>query len=107
MTKERKTGSSHCATNDLVKEKLSYEQEIFFRDCMRQSKSGVYAKSEEIYLKKKIMKQLKKYLEDKQELAGKFLLIDNILEEVYRYVKDHQEDDTVEQLTDNWIKTLE
>ena len=106
MTAERDHTNSRCLSNRL-QEKLNYEQEIFFRDCMRQSKSGVYAKSEEIYLKKAIMKQLKQCLSCEKEMEEYLLLMDNILEDVYRYVKDHQEEGSTENLIAHWITNLQ
>lgn len=70
MTEGEGTYNSRCLSNRL-QEKLNYEQEIF-RDCNTwQSKSGVYAKSEEIYLKKAIMKQLKNSVCCEKEMGGK------------------------------------
>ena len=49
------------------------------------------------------MKQLKQCLSCEKEMEEYLLLMDNILEDVYRYVKDHQEEGSTENLIAHWI----
>ena len=87
-----------------LEEKLSYEYESFYLDCMRQSKAGIFSRSEEISLKKKLINLLKKTLKEDEEFADIFLIQDNILEDVYRYVVDFQdEDQRIDRLLKNWV----
>lgn len=88
-------------------EKIDYEYQIFFLDCMRQSKAGIYARSNEIQIKKQIRNALKRYLGKTGKLRDKIESMDNVLEEVYRYVSDHKECDlSVDELVKRWIKTI-
>lgn len=90
-----------------MEEKLNFEYEMFVLDCMRQSKSGIYARSEEIETKKEIVRFLKKQAENGTELEEKIMAYDNILEEAYRYVKDYKrEEKSVSVLVKMWLKTL-
>lgn len=88
-------------------EKIDYEYQIFFLDCMRQSKAGIYARSNEIQIKKQIRNALKKAPCKTEKLKIKMESMDNVLEEVYRYVSDHKESDlSVDELVKRWIKTI-
>ena len=88
-------------------EKIDFEYQIFFLDCMRQSKAGIYARSDEIHIKKQISNTLKKELCKTKGLKMKMESMDNILEEVHRYVSDHKESClSVDDLVKRWIKTL-
>lgn len=90
-----------------MEEKLSYEYEVFFLDCMRQSKAGIFARSEEIETKKEIVRLLKKQFGKDDFSERKILLLDNILEEAYRYVKDYKsEEKSVKILVGMWLKTM-
>lgn len=90
-----------------MKEKLSYEFEIFYLDCMRQSKAGIFARSEEIETKKEIVRILKTNEGLDDRLKEKLLIQDNILEEAYRYVKDYKsEGQSVNILLELWLKSV-
>ena len=61
-------------------EKVDYEYQIFYLDCMRQSKAGIFARSNAIRIKREIKTALKKALTGNRELEEKINRIDNILE---------------------------
>jgi hypothetical protein len=87
-------------------EKIDYEYEIFYLDCMRQSKAGIFARSDEIRIKREIKNVLKKTLKGNRDLAEKVNKIDNILEEAYRYICDNEERLPIETLVKRWMKGL-
>lgn len=88
-------------------DKINYEYEIFFRSCMHQSKAGIYSRSEEIYLKREIKKSLNRQLAGNRELEKKLQGMDNIIEEVYRYIRDCETKKlSVDMLVKRWIKNL-
>ncbi len=90
-----------------MEEKISYEYELFFLDCMRQSKAGIYARSDEIEVKKQIISFLKEQAGNGSVPEEKIMAHDNILEEAYRYVLDYrQEEKSIRILVETWLKTL-
>lgn len=90
-----------------MEEKINFEYEVFVMDCMRQSKSGIYARSEEIEAKKEIARFLKKSAEKENAWKEKVMALDNILEEAYRYVKDYRGDGrSIEVLVEMWLESL-
>lgn len=89
-----------------AKAKLDYEYQIFYLDCMRQSKAGIYARSDEIQTKREIKIALNKIISGNKEVEKKVEEMDSVLEEVYRYVKDHEyERLPVQALVKRWIKS--
>lgn len=89
-----------------VTEKVDYEYQIFYLDCMRQSKAGIFARSNEIRIKREIKTALKKALKGNRELEEKINRIDNILEEAYRYICDNEERQPTETLVKRWLRGL-
>ncbi len=87
-------------------EKVDYEYQIFYLDCMRQSKAGIFARSNEIRIKREIKTALKKALKGNRELEEKINRIDNILEEAYRYICDNEERQPTETLVKRWLRGL-
>lgn len=87
-------------------EKVDYEYQIFYLDCMRQSKAGIFARSNEIRIKREIKTALKKALNGNRELEEKINRIDNILEEAYRYICDNEERQPTETLVKRWLRGL-
>jgi hypothetical protein len=92
---------------DEVKEKLMYEYELFFLECMCLPKSGIYAKSSEIELKKRLAQLLRKKADSDKKVSKKLLSLENILEEVYRYVKDYEYlNASPEELAQKWFEQI-
>lgn len=90
-----------------MEEKINYEYEIFVLDCLRQSKPGIYARSEEIETKKQIFQILKSKLKDDTNMKKKIMSLDNILETAYRYVSDYKNPKlSNELLIEAWLNTL-
>lgn len=92
--------------NEAVKSKLEYEYERFYMECICLSKAGIFSKSFEIELKKNVVKLLKKQLDDGETFSEEILVLDNILDDVYRYVADHQNEKAIEALVDEWKETV-
>ena len=88
-------------------EKIDYEYEIFYLDCMRQSKAGIFARSDEIRIKREIKNALKRILNGNKKLEDKLNKLDNVLEEVYRYVKDSDMQRVpIDTLVKRWINGI-
>lgn len=73
-----------------LNEKLKFEYEIFYMDCMRQSRAGIFARSAEIERKKQLPELIKRCAGEETEQIERLLTRDNLLEEAYRYVEDSQ-----------------
>lgn len=90
-----------------LRKKIDYEYQIFYLDCMSQSKVGIYVKSEEIYLKRKIKRILDTHLIGNKRLEERVNKMDNIMDEVYRYIKDNEAQKLpVDVLVKQWIKNI-
>lgn len=88
-------------------EKIDYEYHVFYLDCMSSSKAGIYARSDEIHCKREIKNSLNRILNGNRKLEEKLNKMDNVLEEVYRYVKDCEAQKLpVDTLVKRWIKTI-
>lgn len=93
--------------NEVIKSKLEYEYERFYMECMCLSKPGIFAKSSEIELKKSLTKILKKKAEAEESFPEKLTVLDNILEDAYRYVQDHRNTAAkLEELVDKWMQSV-
>lgn len=88
-----------------VREKLQFEYELFYMDCMRQSKAGIFSRSREIETKKCLVAAIKGQIAEGGGRQDELLALDNILESAYRYVKDYQDAGTsVETLAAEWLE---
>lgn len=88
-----------------VQEKIHKEYELFFMDMIRTSKANIFAGSREIEIKKAIYFFVKqKNWEEKQKWI--LLACDNLLEEIYRYVTDHlqEENQKTERAVLKWLE---
>ena len=73
-----------------ILEKIDVEYERFFLDMSRTSKANIFACSEEIEKKKKIVELLQRNIQEIENgRLNQILTIDNIMEECYRYSIDH------------------
>lgn len=90
-----------------VRERLRFEYERFYMDCLRQSKAGIFSRSREIEIKKCLVAALKGQIAEGGGQQEKLLALDNILESAYRYVEDYQAAGTsVETLAAEWLEKL-
>lgn len=81
-----------------ILQKLDVEYEFFFLESMRNSKANLFAKSFEIETKKQVQEFLRKFIKSNEALsdekfARRLYLSDNLMDECYRYTKDHPEHD--------------
>ena len=72
-----------------VHEKIDYEYEIFYLGMMSHSKADIFARSKEIETKKRIYRFLLKNVGEDE----KMLLIDNLMDEIYRKISDFEKDE--------------
>ncbi len=87
--------------------KIDYEYQLFFLDCMSQSKAGIYARCEEIHIKREIKSSFDRILSGNKKLEDQLSNVDNVLEEVYRYVKDSGiEKVPIDTLVKRWINEM-
>ncbi|MCR5545751.1 MAG: hypothetical protein K6F30_04655 [Lachnospiraceae bacterium] len=69
-----------------IKEKLDEEYELFYLKMVGSSKANLFAKSQEIEMKKRIYCYLRQELENSTD--EKLMLLDSIIDEVYRKAMD-------------------
>lgn len=71
-------------------EKVCFEWEMFFLAKTATSKANIFAMSDEITRKKRIMKNLKIAIDQlSDQTIAKIILLDNLLEECYRFEEDN------------------
>ncbi len=71
-------------------EKICFEWEMFFLEKTATSKANIFAMSDEITRKKWIMKNLKVAIDQlSDQTIAKIILLDNLLEECYRFEEDN------------------
>lgn len=92
--------------NEAIKSKLEYEYERFYMECICMSKSGIFAKSSEIEWKKKLVRFLKKKLNTAEKFPEEIVVLDNILDDVYRYVLDYQNEKSLDELVNDWKESV-
>ncbi|WP_251391150.1 hypothetical protein [Mediterraneibacter agrestimuris] len=93
--------------SEVIKSKLEYEYERFYMECMCLSKPGIFAKSSEIELKKSLTNILKERADKEESFPETLTVLDNILEDAYRYVQDHQDTAAkLEELVDKWALSV-
>lgn len=75
-----------------VLRKLDDEYEMFFMDMMKSTKENLFAKSGEIETKKSIVVFLKDRVKRNKKIhPERMLTSNNILDEFYRYITDHND----------------
>lgn len=75
--------------------KLDAEYECFVNDMLRTSKENLFAKSEEITVKKSIQNVLRELVSndpafEEKEMVDKILYTNNIMEMCYRFASDYK-----------------
>lgn len=79
---------------DKLIKKVETEYEIFYMDMIKTSRENIFAKSSEIEKKKDIVRYLKKAIRVNKNLCFNMMLTaNNLLDEFYRYVIDHDDKD--------------
>lgn len=104
VTQQNKEGKSKMM--DLVLEKIDFEYELYFMDMMKSAKENIFAKSREIELKKAIVIFLKDNVHNNIKLI-KMTTADNLIDEFYRYVTDHEDlgrEEAMNKYLENYIK---
>lgn len=72
-----------------LNEKMKYEFQCFYLDQMRTSKENIFAHSEEIEVKKKLLKELILLSETLDQKKKEILILQpNLLESAYSFWKD-------------------
>lgn len=93
---------------DLVLEKIDFEYELYFMDMMKSAKENIFAKSREIELKKAIVIFLKDNVHNNNNIKLiKMTTADNLIDEFYRYVSDHEDlgkEEAMNKYLENYIK---
>lgn len=93
---------------DLVLEKIDFEYELYFMDMMKSAKENIFAKSREIELKKAIVIFLKDNVHNNNNIKLiKMTTADNLIDEFYRYVTDHEDlgiEEAMNKYLENYIK---
>lgn len=106
VTQQNKEGKSKMM--DLVLEKIDFEYELFFMDMMKSTKENIFAKSREIELKKAIVIFIKDNVYNNHNIKLiKMTTADNLIDEFYRYVIDHEDlrrEEAMNKYLDNYIK---
>lgn len=90
-----------------LKDKLKFEWEKFYLDCMRTSKANIFTKAMEISKKQEIknyLNRLKKY-ECNDTVLQKMLGTDNVIETCYRHIMDYGISN-MRQDVQNWLHSL-
>lgn len=93
-----------------LRNKINYEFQCFFLDLMRTSKENIFAHSEEIQMKKRMLCLLLGIAENVDEETGATLMLQsNLLESFYCFWKDMSREDVecdLKELTGKWQKFL-
>lgn len=96
-----------------LQDKIDYEFQCFYLDMMRTSKENIFAHSEEIVMKKKMLDQLQSLVEDMNDAdedeIEKLMLQNNLLESFYCFWKDVSREDAecnLEETMTEWQKFL-
>lgn len=81
--------------NEKIIQKLDAEYECFVNDMLRTSKENLFAKSEEITVKKSIQNVLRDLVANDQRFeekafADKILYTNNVMEMCYRFASDYK-----------------
>lgn len=93
---------------DIVLSKIDMEYEFFFMDMMKSTKENIFAKSKEIELKKAIVLFLKKNVHSNKEIKLiRMTTTNNLIDEFYRYVTDHEDIDRKEAMNKYLMNYIE
>lgn len=88
-------------------EKVEHEFRCFFLDMMRTSKENIFAHSEEIETKKKLVVRLKKLLEELDAETKECLLLqENLLESSYQFFAMERQLGSEKESLKMWLHTV-
>ena len=93
---------------ELVLNKIDMEYEFYFMDMMKSTKENIFAKSKEIELKKAIVLFLKRNVHSYKEIKLiRMTTTNNLIDEFYRYVIDHEDIDREEAMNKYLMNYIE
>ena len=93
---------------ELVLNKIDMEYEFYFMDMMKSTKENIFAKSKEIELKKAIVLFLKRNVHSNKEIKLiRMTTTNNLIDEFYRYVIDHEDIDREEAMNKYLMNYIE
>jgi len=93
---------------ELVLNKIDMEYEFYFMDMMKSTKENIFAKSKEIELKKAIVLFLKRNVHSNKEIKLiRMTTTNNLIDEFYRYVTDHEDIDREEAMNKYLMNYIE
>lgn len=93
---------------ELVLNKIDMEYEFYFMDMMKSTKENIFAKSKEIELKKAIVLFLKRNVHINKEIKLiRMTTTNNLIDEFYRYVIDHEDIDREEAMNKYLMNYIE
>ena len=88
---------------DKILDKINVEYELFFMQCMS-TKELLYSRSKEIEMKKTITSYLRDEVKNNKNIKlVRMSTSNNLLDEFYRYAKDH-EDISLREALKNYMK---
>ena len=89
---------------DKILDKINVENELFFMQCMSCKKVLLYSRSKEIEMKKTITSYLRDEVKNNKNIKlVRMSTSNNLLDEFYRYAKDH-EDISLREALKNYMK---
>lgn len=92
---------------DKILDKINVEYELFFMQCMSCTKELLYSRSKEIEMKKTITSYLRDEVKNNKNIKlVRMSTSNNLLDEFYRYAKDH-EDISLREALKNYMKIIQ
>lgn len=89
---------------DKILDKINVEYKLFFMQCMSCTKELLYSRSKEIEMKKTITSYLRDEVKNNKNIKlVRMSTSNNLLDEFYRYAKDH-EDISLREALKNYMK---
>ena len=89
---------------DKILDKINVEYELFLMQCMSCTKELLYSRSKEIEMKKTITSYLRDEVKNNKNIKlVRMSTSNNLLDEFYRYAKDH-EDISLREALKNYMK---
>lgn len=89
---------------DKILDKINVEYELLFMQCMSCTKELLYSRSKEIEMKKTITSYLRDEVKNNKNIKlVRMSTSNNLLDEFYRYAKDH-EDISLREALKNYMK---